>query len=120
MVSPHKLKYVNKLSVPDCVEVILSFLFHTFSEYKATLIREINGIIKAGYNRNRVDKIFYRLWNLPEYDCFWVHEYVEHGKKITITNLNCVHCGNYEAPFKPFSALNMSITCICNEFMELA
>lgn len=120
MVSLYKLLCLYTLSSKDCVSVILSFLYYDSTSYKDRILRQVHVILKSGYNRTRVDDVFYRLWNSPESDCYWVHEYIENRKKIVIMNLNCVRCGNFESPFNPCTNLNMSITCVCDEFVELS
>ncbi len=104
---------VFNLPLPnECVYAIMDYAFIQMSHYKKKIIAKINKIIKDGFNRKRVVKHFYKIWNDSDHDSYWKHAYLD-KKRIVIQNENCVRCGNYR------EATCSSIVCCCKEFIEV-
>jgi DNA/RNA endonuclease G (NUC1) len=102
-----------KLELPiDCIRSIMDYAFEQTHNRKKQIIVNLNIIINSGYNRTRVCKHFYKIWDDSELDSFWMNAYTD-TRKIVIQNENCVRCGNYrEASCK-------HILCKCNTFVEI-
>jgi hypothetical protein len=117
LVHPKKILYLSKMACTDCIPLILSFAFNDIETLQRTLLREIHYIFKRGLSRTNVEPTFYRMWNNPDNDCIWMHQYMD-GKCIYLSNFNCVKCGNYEISYEPTIRHN-SIICSCDTFCEL-
>ncbi len=117
LIHPMKILYLSKVICTDCISLILSFAFKDIDKYQRTLLCKVHSILKSGMNRTKVDNNFYQIWDNPDNDCIWIHQYID-SKRIHISNLNCVKCGNYEVPYEP-TIMNSSIICACATFCEL-
>jgi len=118
LIHPKKIMYLSKIGCMDCIPLILSFAFRQVDEHQRELLKNVHKILKSGIRRTYIDSMFYRMWNDPDNDCKWTHVYND-GKRIYISGLNCVKCGNYEVPLNPTTKKNNFIICSCDTFCEL-
>jgi hypothetical protein len=115
LIHPKKILYLSKLTCMDCVDLIFSFAFKLIEVQHRELIHRIQLILNHGFSRTCVDELFYYIWDDADNDCFWSHQYID-GKRVTLSNVNCVKCGNYEPSIS--NLVNKTILCSCPLFFE--
>ena len=115
LIHPKKILYLSKVTCTDCVDLILSFTFKPIKDVHGELMQRIRLVLNHGFSRTCVDELFYYIWDDADNDCFWSHQYID-GNRISITNVNCVKCGNYEPSIS--NLVNKTILCSCSTFFE--
>jgi len=104
---------IFKLPLPnECICFIMDYAFEQTHNHKQKITNIINTIINSGYNRVRVCKKFYEIWDDSEQDSFWLNVYKD-KRSIVMQSENCVQCGNYRYT----NCIN--ILCTCPEFIEM-